>query len=196
MEFLNVGKSKLKIIMSDDELSRYGLSNCETGMDNPDVRRAFWRVLELAGSEVGFDPTDDKVLVQFYPIKKGGGEIFVTKLGLLSDSSARVVSSSDRVSILSHHRSLYRFESLDDLVRASVAVSRLSHTSPTCDVYLDSGGKYYMLVDEYGKGGESSEYPILLEFGKRLTAELSSYICEHALCLAVGNGVELMSCSA
>ena len=181
--------------MNDDELQSYGISECESGMDNPDVRRAFWRVLELAGKEVGFDPTDDKVLVQFYPIKKGGGEIFVTKLGLLSDTSARAVASSDRVSILSHRKTLYRFESVDDVVRAAAAVSRRDRPSPPTDVYLDSHGKYYMLIDEYAKGGETTEYPVLLEFGKRLTAELSSYICEHALCLAVGDGVELMSCS-
>ena len=194
MEFLLVGDSKLKILMTSPELDEYGLSSVTDVMDSPAVRRSFWRVLKLAEGRVGFNPTDDKVLVQFYPVKSGGGEIFVTKLGLLSDSSARTVARSDRVAILSHRRGFYRFDSLSDLVSAATAISS-RHTAalPDADVYIDRHCRYYLAVEEYGKGGEPSEYPVLTEYAKWLTAELSAYITEHHLRLAEGDGIALFA---
>lgn len=194
MEFLPVGDSKLKIVMSDRDLADHGIPPQGGSMDDPAVRRAFWRVLELARDEIGFNPADDKVLIQFYPLRAGGGEIFVTKLGLLSDSSARTVARSDRVAILSHGRSLYAFESLDDLVGAARALSAASHgTPPLCELYLDCTGHCYLSVEEYGKGGESCEYPVISEYGRRLTAELSAYIAEHALLIAIEDGVAALA---
>ena len=194
MEFLLVGDSKLKILLSDSEVFEHGLTSAASCIDNPSTRRSFWRVLKLAESEVGFNPSDDKVLVQFYPTKSGGGEIFVTKLGLLSDSSARTVARSDRVAILSHRRGFYRFDALSDLISATTAVRADSPASPPIsDVYVDQHCRYYLAVDEYGKGGEPSEYPILTEYGRWLTADLSAYITEHYLRLSDGDGIALFA---
>ena len=194
MEFLLVGDSKLKIVMSDTEVAAHGLSSAASAVDSPTTRRSFWRVLKLAEGEVGFNPTDDKVLVQFYPMKNGGGELFVTKLGLLSDSSARTVARSDRVAILSHRCGYYRFDSLGDLISATAALrATVRDTPPLTDVYIDQHCRYYLSVDEYGKGGEPSEYPVLTEYAKWLTADLSAYIAEHCLRLSDGDGIALFA---
>ena len=135
----------------------------------------------------------DKVLIQLYPLANGGCELFVTKLGILSESSARLVSKSDRIAMLSKSRSLYRFDDLSDIISASRAVkSIIGDLSPKSDVYLD-GDKYYLSIEEYGKGGEPVEFPCILEFGMGLTAELSSYIYEHADRLTDGDGIDRFS---
>ena len=186
-------ESKLKIVASEEEMKEYRLeiSGCEQGGQR--LRRAFWQVLDMAKSEVGFDPAGDKVLIQFYPIKTGGCEIFVTKLGILPESSARIVSKSNKIEVLSRHRGFYSFDSLEDLCTFCRTIKKISNDGvPASDVYFD-GGRYFLSVEEYGKGGETVEFPCILEFAKGLTADFSIYIFEHADLIAQGDGIERFS---
>ena len=193
MEFLLIGESKIKIVLSSAEAKKQGLDTSSTDVSGPLARRVLWRILDMAKTEVGFDPKGDKVLIQLYPLANGGCELFVTKLGILSESSARLVSKSDRIAILSKSRSLYRFDDLSDIISASRAVKSITgELSPKSDVYMD-GDKYYLSIEEYGKGGEPVEFPCILEFGMGLTAELSSYIYEHADRLTDGDGIDRFS---
>ncbi len=193
MDFLLIGESKIKIVLDRTEAEEYSLAGQKADISSHNARRVFWRILDMARSRVGFDPAGDKVLIQLYPTGEGGCEIFVTKLGILSDSSARLVSRSDRVTLLSRGRGIYAFESLEDLTSAVRAVSALSGDSPPgSDVYTD-GRCYYLAIEEYGKGGEPIEYPCILEYGISLPPDSFVYICEHAKCLTEGNGVERFS---
>ena len=190
MEFLLIGESKIKIVLSSEEAKDQGLDTTSADVSGPVARRIFWRILDMAKAEVGFDPKGDKVLIQLYPLASGGCELFVTKLGILSESSARLVSKSDRIAMLSKSRSLYSFDDLNDIIGASRAVKSITgELSPKSDVYVD-GEKYYLSIEEYGKGGEPVEFPCILEFGMGLTAELSSYIYEHADRLTDGDGID------
>ena len=193
LEFLLIGESKIKIVLSEEEAVRYKLSGNSGDLGSGGVRRAFWQVLDLAKAEVGFDPRGDKVLIQLYPIKNGGCELFVTKLGILPESSARLVSKSDRVAMLQRKKSLYSFASLEDLSAAARAVrAAAGEITLTSQVY-EAEGRYFLSIEEYGKGGEQVEFPCILEFSTPLTAELSAYITEHSLCLAESQGIELFS---
>lgn len=193
MEFLLIGESKIKIVLNREEAEKYRLDTASADVSGPVARRIFWRILEEAKREVGFDPKGDKVLIQLYPLKEGGCELFVTKLGILSDSSARLVSKSDRIAMLSKKRSLYAFDNLEDIIGAAVAVKAQSQgLSPGSDVYTD-GSRYFLAIEEYGKGGEPVEFPCILEFGTGITAELSTYISEHADRLTDGDGIARFS---
>ena len=193
MEFLLIGDSKIKIVLSREEAEQHGLDKGTPDVSGPSARRSFWRILEQAKSEVGFDPAGDKVLIQLYPIKSGGCEIFVTKLGILSESSARLVSKSDRIAMLSKKSSLYVFDSPEDLISATKAIkSRAGGFVPIADVFCDEE-KYYLSIEEYGKGGEPVEFPCILEFSSVLTADLSIYICEHTDRLTDGDAIERFS---
>ena len=193
MEFLLIGESKIKIVLNEEETERYGLDKSAPDVSGTGERRSFWRILDMAKSEVGFDPSGDKVLIQLYPIKNGGCEIFVTKLGILPDASARLVSKSNKVALLSKKKSLYLFGELDDVIRAARAVRAVSgETLPESDVFT-TDDKYYLSIEEYGKGGEPIEFPCILEFGVGLTADMFTYVFEHATRLTDGDGIEKFS---
>lgn len=184
VEFLLIGDSKLKIIMSEEEVKDFGL---EGEYSSPACRRAFWRVLALAEGEVGFRTEGDKLLIQFYPLKAGGCEVFVTKLGLLSKDSARMVTDSERVTTLAHKRAYYAFDSLD-AVRA-FAIS-LKPPYPKADLYAADGSVCYLAVEEYTKGGETVEFPPILEFSRQLTADLEYFVTEHLSLTYEGDAIE------
>lgn len=193
VEFLLIGESKLKIVVSDEEMKKYNLNSPTSEGGGQGIRRAFWRVLDKAKSEVGFDPAGDKVLIQFYPMKSGGCEIFVTKLGILPESSARLVSRSNKIEVLSRSRSFYAFDTLNDLLILSRAIRKASGSVlPISDVYFD-GERYFLSIEEYGKGGESVEFPCIMEYGRGLTADFGVYISEHAERLTDGDGIEKFS---
>ena len=83
------------------------------------------------------------------------------------------------------------FSGVDDLISAARAVKRLTADAKTVsDVYL-LADKYYLAIEEYGKGGEPIEFPCILEFSGALTADFGAYISEHARCLTKGNAIEL-----
>ena len=189
MEFLRVGESKLKIVISAEEMRERKIDFSEKEeKSNSKFRRAVWEIIDKAKAEVDFDPSGDKILVQFYPIRAGGCEIFVTKLGILPDSAAKLVSKSDKIAMLSKKESFYAFDSLDDLRVLSAVIMRSGMLSPKSDVFR-AEGRYYLSIEEYGKGGESMEFPCILEFANRLTADYSIFISEHAEKLTSGEGI-------
>ena len=194
MEFLLIGQSKIKIVLSETEEKEYKLDRECGDLESPVTRRAFWRLLEAAREEVGFDPAGDKVLIQFYPTKSGGTEIFITKLGLLSESSAELVSRSDRVSMLSRRDSVYVFEGLEELCGAARAIKqRSASVTPSASVYLAPSGRYFLAIEEYGRGGERAEFPCLAEFGSLVSGDFHAYLSEHCTRLSDGDGVEVFA---
>ena len=190
MDFLLIGESKLKVVVTEEEMREYKIDGGIDAGGGAGIRRAFWKILDRAKENVGFDPAGDKVLIQFYPVSSGGCEIFVTKLGILPESSARLVAKSNKIEVLSRSESLYSFESLDELrTLCSVISDMTGGKCPTSDVYL-LDGKYYLSVLEHGKGGESTEFPCILEFAGGLTADFSIFIREHADRLTDGDGID------
>lgn len=193
MEFLLIGESKLKIVLSEEESKKYNINTALPDGGGAGVRRAFWRILDMAREEVGFDPKGDKILIQFYPLRTGGCEVFVTKLGILPESSARLVSKSNRISLLSKNRSYYAFDSVDDLLTAVRAIKMAAgEISLNSDIYFDND-KYYLSIEEYGRGGEPIEFPCILEFSRGLTDDFGIFISEHATCLIGGNAIDVFS---
>ena len=189
MEFLRIGEAKLKIVMMESDMESYGVKFEGESCDRA-ARRSIWSILDVAKAEVGFDPDGDKVLIQFYPQKGAGCEVFVTKLGILPDSSARLVSKSDRITLLSKRRSYFRFDSPGSLALAARAI--ISAAGEECvesDVYDGGASGFFLSIEEYGKGGEPAEFPQISEFGERLTAECGAYISEHFDRLTDGDGV-------
>ena len=193
MEFLLIGESKIKIVMTERDIKEYKID-----VETPDCaahscRRAIWRILDRAKEETGFDPTGDKILVQFYPTNSRECEVFVTKLGVLSCSTAKIVSRSDRITMLSREQKLYSFDGVEALMLAALAIKRSLRFCPPSDVYRGYGDRYFLSVEEYGKGGETFEFPQILEFGKSLSADFSLYLTEHATLIAKGDGLERFS---
>ena len=193
MDFLLIGDSKLKITVTSDEIQMYGLSELIGGTNNHATRRNFWKILNKAEAEVGFTPSRDKLLVQLYRTS-GGCEIFVTKLGLLSQSSARLVERSDKVTLISRRILAYRFDCPRDLINAARVVKRrLGGEKSQSDAYVSEDGACFLLIEEYEKGDEDSEFLELSEFGNRLTADAIPYIREHMTEIGNKNAVELLA---
>jgi negative regulator of genetic competence, sporulation and motility len=179
MDFLVVSDSKLKIMLTREEMIKYGIDKEDIDYDDPKIRRSFWRILDEARQKCGFESSGDKVLIQFYP-SKDGSEIFVTKLGLVSAGAERTISKSTKVAMLSTRRAVYRFSTLDDLVSASHAIN-----TDECDrmprAFYSEDGAYYIIADERSiSAGSLKDVSAVSEYGTEIPSNLAPYIAEHS----------------
>lgn len=180
MEVLLIGEHKMKIVLTERDVSELGINIKTPISDTPASRRSMWRVLERAGKMSGFDHTSDKMLIQIYPDRSRGCELFVTRLGLLSKENAGLVSSSKTVTVLARATACYRFLSEENVAEALRALKK--HPSGVCpkgEVYYDGGGSYYLLLEEIGKCDNTPELPLILEFGDRLNGDAPIFVSEH-----------------
>ena len=114
MEFLIINENKLKIMLDKTELLKFGLDKEELNYNEPEVRNSFWDILDIAEAKCGFHCKGEKILIQFYPAKFGG-EIFITKLGLISKSAERSLVDSPRVAMLASEIKIYKFDDIHSL---------------------------------------------------------------------------------
>ena len=87
MEIIMINENKLKVMLCKEDLSHFELSPEQLDYSNTETKRMFWDVLSRAKHQTGFDTDGQRVLVQLYPSKEGGCEMFVTKIGILRDNS-------------------------------------------------------------------------------------------------------------
>lgn len=178
MDFLVVSDSKLKIMMSREEMKKYDIDNENIDYDDPKTRRSFWRILDAARTGCGFEASGDKVLIQFYP-SKDGSEIFVTKLGLISAGAEKTIAKSGKVAMLSTKRTVYKFNSFSSLLTAARNFNIEGCESMPRAYYDESD--YYIIADERTGSGKGCEFSSILEFGHQLPSNLAPYVAEHAV---------------
>ncbi len=179
LDFLVVTDSKLKIMMSKADMQQYGIDGADIDYDDPKIRRSFWRILDVAKTNAGFDVAGDKVLIQFYP-SKDGCEIFVTKLGVIPQGAERAISKSGKVAMLSCRRAVYKFTSLDDMLGA-VKIIESEGCEKRPQAFMDDNLCYYIIADERRASSDSiGDLSPLTEFGREIPPNISAYISEHA----------------
>ncbi len=170
MDFIIVGENKLKIMLDFEEMTEYNLTSSELDYRDPAVRDSFWKIIDLAKAECGFDVSGDKILIQFYP-SKTIGEIFITKLGAISKSAEDTISASKRVAMLESNSRIYKFECREHLSEALVR-----HNTKDTEIRLfeDELGCLYLFTEERtGNGAPLSEYAC------ELPQAMDFYILEH-----------------
>lgn len=82
MELHRIGEGQLRISLSADDMDFYQLNSETMDYDDTTTRSAFWRILDQAKKQTGFDAARDRVLIQVFPRKAGGCEMYVTKASL------------------------------------------------------------------------------------------------------------------
>ena len=185
MEFLVISENKMKVMLSADEVKRYGIEDEKSDYRDPSVRKAFWNILDRAREECGFKVLGDKLLIQYYP-SRCGAEIFVTRLGKISLGVERSISATDSVAMLSSKNMIYRFEDPDALLRL---LRQIKSSSPDAvgDVYLSDDGCYYLFFEERCDFGTLSPFSVISEFADEVPQIMALYIKEHSEPILVGN---------
>lgn len=94
MELILIDSSKLKIILTKNDLDTLNINVEDMDYSNTASKRVFWELIEKAKTETGFNADKSKLYVQLFPSIDGGCEMFITKY--LSEPSNNLQSSHQK----------------------------------------------------------------------------------------------------
>ena len=196
MEFILISEDKIKVTLSEADLEEFDLVADELDYANTETKRMFWDVLSRAKARTGFDTDGQKVLVQLYPSKDGGCEIFVTKIGsiykelceepieecsrpITSESSAikrkRKSTAAER-----RHSTVYSFSSLGDMIRVCRELARRGYSEESL-AYISDTEIFYLVLRASESTDIRERYPFITEFGDEEHSRAAHRILsEHA----------------
>ena len=186
MELILINDTKLKIMLTEEDMVRYDLDCDCANYDNTETRKAFWNILDEAKHQTGFDAASDRVFIQLYPSKEGGCEMYVTKVGLLHHSSNKPTPCNLHAKISPKPQTfIYEFETLRNMISACRLIANYPYVCSnawisdhrTCCLFIDfeqgkGSGKIHGILNEFGNAVQTRNiYEYIKEYGKLLFSE-------------------------
>lgn len=188
MELIVISADKLKIMLSDTDMKKYEIDADSLEYDTAETRRAFRHILADAKVKTGFDVGKDRILVQMYPCRRGGCEMFVTKLDEQEMCTGR---RAERGFGAAKPRLLpagmaglptlaFSFDSLGDLIACCRRLSRAGWRGTSTAFRIDDGRLALLLCGDVGSSSPLSLGTLLADYGKRENPDTyRGYVGEH-----------------
>ena len=193
MELIVISDARLKVMLSAEELRRYELDGGTAAGDDPETKRALREILDEVKAKTGFDASGERVLVQLYPSRGGGCELFVTKLGKNLSSKPLPEErrcESGREAVFDLRPAVFSFERLGDLLAVCRQLSRAGYALLSTAYASDDGRFFLVLQERLRSSGLPSRLAFVEEYGhRRRGAGDLSYIKEHSRCIAASDAV-------
>jgi negative regulator of genetic competence, sporulation and motility len=179
MELIVINDSKLKIMLSPDDMKEFDLDCDSVDYSSTETRRAFWSILDEAKHRTGFDAASQRIYIQLYPSRQGGCEMYVTKIG---NAKSPDIFCDDQ------KRYAYIFNSLDLMIRVCRQLESIELDS-TSDAFSDDSGHFLLLLG-VDPQKDIPNLSFVNEFGESLDFyTVEPYIAEHCKRICSGNAV-------
>ena len=196
MELIRIDEEKLKMILTHEDLLEFEMDEEALDYANTDTKRMFWELLRRAKQSTGFDTDGHRVLVQLYPSREGGCEIFVTRLGWLPCDCDFDYNDDDKEDDMNYsecslcHRtprtSAFGFDDLSALLQCCRRLL-LRRYAGESSAFCSEDGRYYLFLTP------PDDPSLLYEYGTSESGEhLLSYLGEHGITLRRGDAVSLL----
>ena len=206
MEIIMISESKLKVMLTSEDLQAFELEAEDLDYGNTETKRMFWDVLGRAKNSVGFDTDGQRVLVQLYPSRAGGCEMFITKLGALSCKKETGENRPDLHTVIqtrpeakketeATHPTAFGFESVERLLSVCRRLMSIGYHGRS-DAYFGDDRRAYLLLSLPEVSGylPIDEFSFIGEYGSHENAEaLRQYLGEHARPICREEAVEVLS---
>ena len=190
MELLLITSARLKIMMSAADMAEYAIACDHLEYDVDDTGRALRTILDRARDEVGFDAKGNSVLVQMFPSRDGGCEMYVTKPSSAA-LPALIHSHAPRIA------AVFRFQS------ATLMVSACQKLLPRGDILASEayaahqGMDCYLLIythesDVFGR--EPMYLSVANEYGHQMKSDYAvAYVREHCRCICQKDAIPTLA---
>lgn len=210
MEFIIISENKIKVMLTEEDLREFEIDAEELDYSNTDTKKMFWDILSRVKHSTGFDTDGQKVLVQLYPSRHGGCEMFVTKIGALPTSSndspsEKSAPAADGVSLKKapkpksqtrHKASIsFSFASIEEILSVCRQLSALQYKGDSY-AYYDGIHSYYLVLGgiDISDFFSFGKYSFISEFGHMENKDLSEhYLSEMGVTISQKNAVNVLS---
>ena len=210
MEIIMISQTKLKVMLNAEDLQDFSIKAEELDYNNTETKRMFWDVLSRAKKSVGFDTDGHRVLVQLYPSRSGGCEMFISKLGLICKSECEessepslsaVIAKNPRIQTCAQSKTqgtgsaAFGFDSMACLLAVCRRLDALSYDGES-EAYLGDDRRCYLFLSDLDLSPylPLDEYSFISEYGTPENVNmLRHYVQEHAKPICQGGAVTCLS---
>lgn len=194
MELILIGDSRLKVILTAEEVRRFAPALEEGELDGHTAKAALRELFDEIRRKSGFDAANDRVLVQLYPSRGGGCEIFLTKLGKAVRPRAISEETGELAAPPTLRPVLFGFRGITELLAVCRQLERTGYDLLST-AYVSDDGRYYLVLQERARSGtRPGALSFVEEFGERRGGVMAlSYIKEHGRCIAAGDAVSRLA---
>lgn len=205
MEIIMISENKLKLMLTRQELEEFDLEAEELDYSKTETKRMFWDILNRLKHNVGFQTDGCRVLVQLFPSKDGGCEMFITKIADLRYHAPSETEADPEILSLTpvHYKPSHRtgqkgkpgafgFDQLNWLITVCRRLMGIGYTGKS-SAYISDDRRFYLFLDGLDPTGylPLDEYSFIAEYGSTENVEaLQSFLCEHGRLLCERDAVE------
>ena len=180
MEYIMINEEKLKVMLEHNDLEEWDISVEALDYSNPEAKLVFEEILHYARENFGFDTSGHKVLLQIFPSRDGGCEVFITKLSGLSPAEEYPQASRE------HKESVaFSFDRLSYLLAVCKRLAEKGYGGES-EAWADDYGKWYLILSQsnislFGELPIPNDFSFISEYGDTQSPRaLSLYLGEHA----------------
>ena len=203
MEIIMISDNKLKVMLCKEDLSNFELSPEQLDYSNTETKRMFWDVLSRAKHQTGFDTDGQRVLVQLYPSKEGGCEMFVTKIGVLhqeTDCKSKASSKEKKHTVVANTKkdfsfSAFRFDDTEAMLEVCRRLYAIGYIGESSAYVCENKKKYLLLSDiDFDEFAPPDEFSFISEYGDfDNSKKLRYYLSEHGKPICECDAVSTLS---
>lgn len=192
MELIVIDESKVKVMLSATDMERFELDVSDMDYEDRHTRLALKAILEAVRIKSGLDVTGEKMLVQVYPSKDGGCEMFISRLSAPNRSGMLPRS----LTLLSAKNTVFRFQVFEHLLAVCRALHKNGYSLDSA-AYRKADGVWYLQLQENRQSGSSDVAGALsfaLEFGESIGGSVAlAYVKEHCECIIEKDAVQKLA---
>ncbi len=201
MELILVSESKLKVMLTEEDLDDFALKAEDLDYGNTETKRMFWDILSRAKHSVGFNTDGMRVLVQLYPSRTGGCEMYITKLGGgCTEQQEQTDGSAPRLHYKPSHRSeagtvgpgAFGFDRMERMLTVCHRLRDIGYGGKSA-AFCGDDHRYYLFLEGLDTTGYLTldEYSFITEYGTRENWEaIRRFLSEHGTPICRTEAVE------
>ena len=180
MEYIMINEEKLKVMLEHNDLEEWDISVEALDYSNPEAKLVFEEILHYARENFGFDTSGHKVLLQIFPSRDGGCEVFITKLSGLSATEEHSHAAHERKESVA-----FGFERLSYLLTVCKRLAGKGYCGES-EAWADDCGKWYLILSQnnislFDELPIPNDISFISEYGDAQSPRaLSLYLGEHA----------------
>lgn len=197
MEYIPINDARLKVTCERCDLLPYGIRAEELEYSNAETRKFLEDILEGARKRFGFESKLHRILVQLYPSKDGGCEIFINRLAPQRQEQLSDAKKESDALVKKKGNKVFFFDGLAPLLEVCKRLSICEFEGKSSAFYLDGTG-YFLSVELDCELEEYQifildEYSFIYEYGEAENAsERIPYLMEYGRCICCENAVETL----
>lgn len=195
MELIRISGAKMKVMLDPTDMEKFALDSSDIDYEDAATRHAFRAIFEEVRERTGFETAGEQVLVQVFPSRDGGCEMFVTRLPSDLPPVLHGRPENRRVTMMSMRRTAYRLRTFGQLGAVCRALERAGYDRAS-EIRVDEAGGWYLILQERvcsGKIRHPGEFGFLSEYAEpKYGAAVIARIEEHSRLICEGDAVGVL----